>query len=300
VTLDIMMPYYGSFDHLREAVESVLAQSDPDWRLTVVDDVYPDPAPGQWVAAIDDARVRYIRNETNLRPSRNYNKSVGVAESEFVVIMGCDDVMLPGYVARVHELIAQFPAADVIQPGVSVIDEHGKTSLPLADRVKGWYRFGGSGARSYSGETLASSLLRGNWTYFPSLVWRRDLLAKTGFRTDLDVVQDLAMLFEITKAGGTLVLDDQVVFSYRRHSKSVSAVTGPDGSKFRQERTLFDEAVAACTALGWPRAAGVARRHVTSRLNALTELPGAIVKNNRVGRSTLTRHILRLPYRETS
>lgn len=295
-----MMPFYGSFDHLREAVESVLGQSDPDWRLTVVDDVYPDLAPGQWVAAIDDPRVRYIRNETNLRPSRNYNKSVGIAESEFVVIMGCDDVMLPGYVARVHELIAQFPTADVIQPGVSVIDENGRPSLPLADRVKGWYRFGGTGARAYSGEQLAVSLLRGNWTYFPSLVWRRELLAKTGFRTDLDVVQDLAMLFEITKAGGTLVLDDEVVFSYRRHSSSVSAATGPDGSKFRQERTLFDEAVAACTALGWSKAAGVARRHVTSRLNALTELPGAILKNNTVGKSTLARHILRLPYRDNS
>jgi len=293
-----MMPFYGSFVHLREAVDSVLAQTDPDWRLTVVDDVYPDTAPGEWVAAIDDPRVRYIRNEENLRPSRNYNKSVGIADSEFVVIMGCDDVMLPGYVARVHELVKQFPRADVFQPGVSVIDESGKPSLPLADRVKGWFRFNGTGARAFSGETLAVSLLRGNWTYFPSLVWRRELLARFGFRTDLDVVQDLAMLFEITKAGGTLVLDDEVVFAYRRHSSSVSAVTGPDGSKFKQERTLFYEAAAACTARGWMKAARVARRHVISRLNALTELPGAILRGNVAGKSTLTRHIVGLPYRD--
>jgi glycosyltransferase involved in cell wall biosynthesis len=300
VTLDIVMPFYGSFEHLRAAVESVLSQNDSDWRLTVIDDVYPDEAPGRWVSEISDPRVVYIRNSENLRPSRNYNKGVATVASEFVVIMGCDDIMLPGYVARVNELIGQFPKADIFKPGVSVIDEHGKASFPLADRVKGWYRFGGTGARSYSGEELAVSLLRGNWTYFPSLVWRRELLAKIGFRTDLDVVQDLAMLFEITKAGGTLVLDDQIVFSYRRHSKSVSAVTGPDGSKFKQERTLFYEAVAASLALGWKKAAGVARRHVTSRLNALTELPGAIAKNNSAGKSTLTRHVLRLPYREKS
>ncbi|MEV8252583.1 glycosyltransferase [Rhodoglobus sp. NPDC076762] len=298
MTIDIMMPFYGSFDHLRAAVDSVIAQSDPDWRLTVVDDVYPDLAPGEWVAAIDDPRVSYIRNETNLRPSRNYNKSVGIASSDFVVIMGCDDIMLPEYISRVHALIQQFPTADIIQPGVSVIDENGAPSRPLADRVKSWYRHGGTGARALSGETLAASLLRGNWTYFPSLVWRRDRLAQFGFRTDLDVVQDLAMLFDIAKAGGALVLDDTVVFNYRRHSASVSAVTGPDGSKFKQERTLFYEAVEACEALGWHRAAGIARRHVTSRLNALTELPGAILKNNSAGKSTLTRHVLRLPYRD--
>lgn len=290
-----MMPFYGRFDHFQAAVHSVLDQTDPRWRLVIIDDVYPDLAPGQWAAAIDDPRVTYIRNETNLRPSRNYNKAIGLAETEFVVIMGCDDVMLPGYVGRVHELIEQFPDAAIIQPGVSVIDENGAPSHPLADRVKGYYRFGGSGARQYSAEPLASSLLRGNWTYFPSLVWRTSRLAG-GFRTDLDVVQDLAKLFEIVSGGGSLVLDDTVVFNYRRHSASVSAVTGPDGSKFRQERTLFYEAAEQSRALGWNRTARIARRYLSSRLNALTELPGAILKNNALGRRTLARHILGLPY----
>ncbi|HEX4402431.1 MAG TPA: glycosyltransferase [Galbitalea sp.] len=297
MTLDIMMPFYGSFDHLRLAVQSVLAQTDSDWRLTVLDDVYPDPAPGEWVSAIDDDRVRYIRNETNLRPSRNYNKAISLATTRFVQIMGCDDIMLPGYVKRVHELIAQFPDADVFQPGVSVIDESGNPSRPLADRVKRVYQPRGSGAREYRGEGLAVSLLRGNWTYFPSLVWRLEALSGSGFRIDLDVVQDLAKLFEIVRAGGALVLDDETVFNYRRHSSSVSAVTGSDGSKFRQERTMFSEAEGASLALGWERAARIARHHITSRLNALTELPVALRTHNAVGIRNLRQHILGRPYR---
>ncbi|MDQ1597778.1 MAG: hypothetical protein QOI70_1202, partial [Microbacteriaceae bacterium] len=90
-----MMPFYGRFDHFREAVKSVLTQTDPDWRLTILDDVYPDLAPGEWAKAIVDPRVTYLRNDTNLRPSRNYNKAVSLATGTFVVIMGCDDVMLP-------------------------------------------------------------------------------------------------------------------------------------------------------------------------------------------------------------
>ena len=291
MTLDILMPFYGRFDQFKVAVESVRAQTSDDWRLTIVDDVYPDPAPGQWALSLGDSRIRYVRNTENLRPSRNYNKSVGLAESEFVVIMGCDDVMLPGYVARVAELLLKYPDAAIVQPGVSVIDENGAPSRPLADRVKRWYRPAGSGPRTVSGEKLAVSLLRANWTYFPSLVWRRDLLAG-GFRTDLDVVQDLAMLFDIASAGGILVVDDEVVFHYRRHSGSVSAVTGFDGSKFIQETTLFTEAATTSAQLGWTRAARAARSHLTSRLNALSELPGAIISNNRQARHTLTRHIL--------
>lgn len=288
------MPFYGRFDHFRAAVDSVLRQDDPDWRLVIVDDVYPDPAPGEWAKTIADPRVTYIRNEKNLRPSRNYNKAIGIATGEYLQMMGCDDVMLPGYVRRVHELLAEFPGAAVVQPGVSVIDEGGMPSHPLADRVKGFYRPRGHGARRYSGEALAHSLLRGNWTYFPSLVWRRELLVAGGFRNDLDVVQDLAKLFEITVDGGTLVLDDQPVFNYRRHSRSVSAVTGPDGTKFMQEATFFAEAARTASGLSWKRAARAARAHISSRLNALSELPGAILARNALGRRNLTRHILGL------
>jgi glycosyltransferase involved in cell wall biosynthesis len=294
--LEIMMPFYGRFDHFREAVESVLAQTDPDWRLTIVDDVNPDTAPGEWARSIRDPRVVYIRNEQNLRPSRNYNKCVGLATADFVVIMGCDDTMMPNYVARVRELIEHFPEAAVIQPGVTVIDEHGSPSRPLPDVVKGWYRVRGHGERTLRGEALAVSLLRGNWTYFPSLVWRREYLTQVGFRTDLDVVQDLAMLMEITKAGGSLVLDDEIVFNYRRHATSVSAVTGPDGSKFRQERTLYYERAADFSHMGWQRAARVARHHVSSRLNALTELPRAVIRSNSDGVRTLLEHVLGRPY----
>lgn len=291
VNLDIMMPFYGRFDHFVDAVQSVRAQSDPDWRLVVVDDVYPDLEPGRWLEGLGDPRITYVRNTENLRPSRNYNKCIGLMESEFAILMGCDDVMLPNYVFRVKQLIAQHPDASVIQPGVAVIDEHGAPARPLADRVKALYRFRGHGVRTFAGETLATSLLRGNWTYFPSLAWRVTELRKREFRTDLDVVQDLAMLLQITIDGGLLVLDDLVCFNYRRHSTSVSAVTGPDGSKFRQEAALFTEAAAACDSLGWHRASRAAKLHLTSRLNALTEMPAALRARNSAGRRALLHHV---------
>ncbi|MFF2052769.1 glycosyltransferase family 2 protein [Leifsonia sp. NPDC058194] len=291
MTLDIMMPFYGRFDHFKAAVESVLAQDDPDWRLVIVDDVYPDLAPGKWAQSLGDPRVEYIRNEQNLRPSRNYRKCVSLARTSHVVIMGCDDLMRPGYVRRIAELLDRFPDADILQPGVEVVDEDGHVHRPIGDRVKSWLRPSGSGPRSYGGERLARSLLGGNWTYFPSLVWKTEALRTHLFRLDLDVVQDLAMLLDITLDGGTLVLDDEVVFAYRRHATSVSAVTGPDGSKFAQERELFQEFDRRCRALGWRRAAGAARRHWSSRLSAATEIPAALRAKNADGRRSLLRHV---------
>lgn len=294
VTLEIMMPFYGRPDHLKIAVESVLAQSDPDWRLTVVDDVYPDLAPGEWVAGLSDPRISYIRNKDNLRPSKNYNKCVGLTREKFVTIMGCDDVMLPDYVKRVAKIIATHPNADIIQPGVVVIDENGTPSLPLADRVKRLVRGSLNGMTEFTGESAVKGLLLGNWTYFPSLVWRTEAVAGFTFREDLDVVQDLDMIMKILVAGGRLVADDQAVFNYRRHSVSYSAITASDGSKFAQERQLFGEVARRCRDLGWKGAARSATLRILSRANALLELPQAIFRFDRRAIRNLARHVFGL------
>lgn len=292
MTLDVLMPFYGRVDQFRIAVESVRAQTDPDWRLVIVDDVYPDMSAGEWALQLDDSRITYLRNERNLGVSGNFNRCVSLIENDFAVIMGCDDVLRPGYVARVAELRSQYPHADLIQPGVSVIDQNGEPSMPLADRVKTVLRPRGERPRVLAGEELAASLLRGNWCYFPSLCWRSDRLREFGFREDRRVVQDLTLIMQIVLSGGSLVLDDEIVFDYRRHAASVSSQGGVDGSKFAEERDVFYEAADSCDTLGWHRAARVARRHVPSRLNALSELPAALRSGDSDGRRALLRHVL--------
>jgi len=288
--LEIFMPFWGRVDHFKLAVESLLAQTDPDWRLTIVDDRYPDDEPQRWIAELGDPRIRYLRNDENLGVSRNYVKCVALAEAEFLVIFGCDDVMRPGYIARVKQLLAEYPEVAVIQPGARVIDGDGREYLPLPDRMKRYYRPRGTGVRVLAGERLARSLLRGNWTYFPSLVWRTELLRRYGFDQDLNVVQDLIMLLDIAADGGTMVLDDDPVFTYRRHSGSVSSATAVDGTRFAQERALFDQSAELFGGKGWARAARAARWHISSRLHALSMLPAAIRRRDGRGVRILLAH----------
>lgn len=42
MTVDILFPYYGDVAMMKQAVLSVVGQTNPDWRLIVVDDGYPD------------------------------------------------------------------------------------------------------------------------------------------------------------------------------------------------------------------------------------------------------------------
>jgi GT2 family glycosyltransferase len=295
-----MMPFYGRFDYFQAAVDSVRAQSDPDWRLVVIDDVYPDRTPGQWLVGLADSRIEYIRNETNLGVSGNFRKSAELATASFAVIMGCDDVMLPNYVEHVSRLARDFPESAIIQPGVRVIDENGEPAMPLGDRIKSLLRLRGETPRIVGGDELAASLLRGNWTYFPSLCWNTKYLRKHEFREEYDVVLDLALQLEVFMHGGCMLLDDQVCFLYRRHSSSVSSWKATDGTRFVQEATLFAETQRDAHALGWRRSERTARSHLTSRLNALTKLPQALRSDNPEDRKLLVRHVIERTPRRVS
>lgn len=291
MTVDIMMPFYGDPDLFRVAVGSVLAQDDPDWRLVVVDDHYPDETPGEWVQGLGDERVRLVRNPRNLGVAANFARCLELVEAEHFVMMGCDDLLEPRYTSTMRALTAEYPDADYFQPGVTVVDDDGETITPLPDRIKRLTHPAASGTNVLSGETLATSLLRGNWTYFPSICWRTATVRRYGFDTAFAVVVDLALQLEIVRAGGLLVVDPEPLFCYRRHAKSVSSAAARDGSRFDEERAFFRAQRSLMLDLGWPHAARVAHLHLSSRLNAATKLPGALLSADGPRVRSFTRHV---------
>ncbi|MBX3094070.1 MAG: glycosyltransferase family 2 protein [Cryobacterium sp.] len=292
MTIDILLPYYGRVDHMQLSVQSVLAQTDGDWRLTVIDDGFPDDSIPGWFTSLGDDRVRYLRNEQNLGANANYRKSLEFVTAPWFVMMGADDVMLPDYLARVKELIAQSPTAGFVHPGVQTIEENGELAGGMIERGKAIYRPRGSGIRRVAGEPLAVGLARGNWMYFPAICWNAEAVLPIGFRPGLNVVQDLALAFDVIKTGREVVVDDQVVFQYRRHAASDSSWRALEGTRFIEEGDFLRGMAAEFLAMGWPRAARAARRHFSSRVNAALLIPKAVKAGNTAGVRNLRRHAL--------
>lgn len=288
-----MLPHYGRLDLVQDTVRSVLAQDDPHWRLTVVDDSgeLPDQGLAAWCESLGEPRVRYLRNDRNLGINRNFQRCVDLVEHELAVVIGMDDLMLPDYVGTVRRAHAAHPEVAMVQPGVEIVDGDGAPARTLVDLAKRWvYAPRISTPTMLDGEQLAASLLRGNWLYFPSICWRSGPLRRTGFRDGLSVVQDLALVIDLVVAGESLLVDPTTCFRYRRHGGSVSSAHAADGRRFVEERGFFLDSADRLTAHGWPRAARAARRHTASRLNALIQLPVAARSGHRDGMRALARH----------
>ncbi|MEV7693155.1 glycosyltransferase [Microbacterium sp. NPDC089189] len=291
-TLEIFIPFWGPPELFTQTVNSVLAQSDGDWRLTVLDDHYPDVAPGRWVESLDDPRISYVRHPVNIGITENYREAVRRSTSDHLVLLGCDDLLHPNYVEVVKRVARAVPDADVIAPGVTVIDEHGHEILPLADRVKQKILTPrGAGIAVLRGERMATSLIRGDWLYWPALAFRTQTLRATPFRDGLPIIQDLAVLMDIAFADGSLAFTPTTAFSYRRYGGSASQRTLVDGSRFRDERRFYRDAAEAADKRGWRRTARTARLRILSRLHAATEIPALLRHRSRAGLDSALAHV---------
>jgi len=261
--VDILLTYWGDFGLLKKAVESVFAQTYQDWHLLVVDDCYPSDEASRYFAQLKDSRVTYVRHKKNIGITNNFNFVVEKASAEYCMLLGCDDKMLPNYLETALETIGD---ADFYQPGVEVIDQNDTVYLPLVDRVKRILRPKKSGR--YSGEKLATSLCRGNWLYFPSILWKTSVLKKYPFDAKYKIVEDVVVELSLLIDGRVLYLDTTPTFQYRRFSESLSSKE-KTGIRFDEEDDVYDLFSERFTAIGWNVAARSAHLRIVSRVHKL-------------------------------
>ena len=80
---------------------------------------------------------------------------------------------------------------------------------------------------------MAESLARGDWAYFPSIVWKTSRVKSLGFNTSYAVALDLALLFDIALAGGSMVVVDDGCLPVPAAQPVRVADGRRDGSSFR-------------------------------------------------------------------
>lgn len=260
--IDILLPYWGDFTLFKQTVESVLQQSNPDWRLLIFDDCYPTDEAEKYIQTIRDPRVSYYRHKKNIGITHNFNFAVSHATSRYCSILGCDDILLPNYV---DTALSNIGAADFYQPGVEVIDKNNNVYLPLVDRLKRLLRPPRSGI--YKGEKLAASLCRGNWLYFPSIVWKTSILQHYPFNAAYKIAEDVIVELDMVKDGRELYLDNTVSFRYRRFADSLSSKEkGKSGVRFNEENKVYDDFSIKFRSMGWNHAARAARLRLILRI----------------------------------
>lgn len=94
--VSIIMPNYNAARFLNETIESVQAQTYPDWELLFVDDCSTDDSIQKVREfAKKDPRIRVFQNEKNSGAAYSRNFALREAKGKWIAFLDSDDVWLP-------------------------------------------------------------------------------------------------------------------------------------------------------------------------------------------------------------
>lgn len=107
----IVMPVYGVEKHLKNAVDSVLNQTNQDFEMILVDDCSPDNSPQicDFYTKQDD-RIKVIHHERNKGLSEARNSGLAEAAGEYIWFMDSDDYVDENLLEKVKESLDKNPA----------------------------------------------------------------------------------------------------------------------------------------------------------------------------------------------
>jgi hypothetical protein len=125
--LSVLLPTRNRLEYLRLAVATVQRQDSPEWEIVISDNA-SDQDIASFAAGLNDARIVYRRSEAFVSVTENWNRALELATGDYVLMLGDDDGLMPGYVRRVGELVATFDQPDLIYTGAVLLTYPGVDS----------------------------------------------------------------------------------------------------------------------------------------------------------------------------
>jgi glycosyltransferase involved in cell wall biosynthesis len=107
--ISIVLPAYNCEAFLTEAIESILNQTLKDFELIIINDGSTDKTEDV-VKSFSDARIIYLKNETNSGLVYTLNKGIDIAKGKYIARMDGDDISLPTRLAKQKAILDENPS----------------------------------------------------------------------------------------------------------------------------------------------------------------------------------------------
>lgn len=112
--ISIIVPCYNQAQYLPEALDSVLAQTYPNWECVIVNDGSPDNTDEVACRYCDmDKRFKYLK-QINSGVSMARNNGIKLSHGEYILPLDGDDMIAPTYCEKAIYHFLQFPETKLV------------------------------------------------------------------------------------------------------------------------------------------------------------------------------------------
>ncbi len=210
--VSVIMNCYNSATYLREAIDSVYAQTFQDWEIIFYDNDSSDDSAE--IAKSYNKKLRYFKSEKNISLGAARKVAVSYARGQYIAFLDCDDLWL---LEKLERQVIAIQQADfsVRQNGLCYtktmrIDEQGNDLLLYAER-----------AQLVQGNVFTQLILDCFIACSAGLVDKAIYERVGGFDIKYHRVEELDLWLRIAK-DYDVVLVDQVLTKIRIHANNQS------------------------------------------------------------------------------
>lgn len=205
--ISVLMPVYNTPEnYLREAVESILAQTCADFEFLILNDASTDDNVEKVIKSYDDKRIRYWRNDKNLGISLSRNKLIGLSRGEYLAVFDHDDVSLPERLEKQAAFLDAYPEVGVVGCWYRILGAKDKVCrFPAEDRE------------------IKEIMIHSCCVCHPASMIRKSVLVEhnIGYENDYTPAEDYALWCRLLSKTRFANLPE-VLFAYRNHECNTS------------------------------------------------------------------------------
>jgi glycosyltransferase involved in cell wall biosynthesis len=258
-TVSIALPVYNGERYLRDALDSILAQSFSDLELVIADNASTDATPDIAAEYAErDSRVRLHRNAENIGAARNFNLAFSLTSGRYFKWAAHDDLYHHDYLEACVRVLDKNPDVVLAHTGTAFVDEAGEF-LPFeqetgsfVDPTTGrryWPDVPSIGDTPIATSRLWQVLTRALWGSHMFGVMRREILQQTALLPYFEG-GDRAMLAELALLGRFKCANDRLFLkrfhanvSWALDQKELKGFISTDGKRYwrrlRQVQAFF-------------------------------------------------------------
>jgi glycosyltransferase involved in cell wall biosynthesis len=224
--VSIVMPTFNRTEFLPASVESVFAQTIPQWELIIADDG-SNPETLEYLDTLtSDARVRVLRLRRRGNPGAARNAGIAAARAALLAFLDSDDLWAPNKLERQLSVLRANPECRWSYTAFIMVDAQG---TPLAsERARPW--------TPYSGDIFAHTVRTTASIRLPSVLANTAFVRETGaFDEAIDRSEDYDLWMRLALRSPVCVVDEPLL-RVRRHSSNENG--RPDGAYVARDYSL--------------------------------------------------------------
>lgn len=217
--VSIAIPAYNHAQFIEATLASVCAQTYPELELILIDDGSTDSTYTIAERFLEPRRSRFRRlvleRKQNRGVSQNSNACINACQGEWVHLLGSDDILKPGKVAKIQESISYWHEENLalVHADVDYIDEQGN---PITPRKQKTFAPEGIERNAYTW-----IFLQRHFIFNPTLALNRRIFLDSGGFDPTLPLEDLDCWLRLSTKN-SFARVPEVLASYRKHPGNTS------------------------------------------------------------------------------